>query len=225
MDLLTYLQRYEPDNLAHVSGGEYRLRDHDSLRISNGKWRWWSQGIGGFGVLDYLVKVRGYPFPDAVLAVIGDSIPPPTISGPTPDQPQRRGFTLPEKHSDNKRVFAYLRARGIDPEIINHFIKHGYLYEQRDKHNAVFIGKDKDGNARYAALRGAYSDSVFVGEVVDSDKRYGFSVTYGGGTLCVYESAIDLLSFLTLRKMAGADWRTGSHLSLGSVHNLHRRCL
>ena len=47
MDLLTYLRNYEPQELVHVSGNTYCTREHDSLRISNGKWCWFSQGIGG----------------------------------------------------------------------------------------------------------------------------------------------------------------------------------
>lgn len=38
MDLLTYLHNYEPQELVHVSGNTYCTREHDSLRISNGKW-------------------------------------------------------------------------------------------------------------------------------------------------------------------------------------------
>ena len=37
LDLLTYLQIYEPDQLVKVSGDTYCTRDHDSLKISNGK--------------------------------------------------------------------------------------------------------------------------------------------------------------------------------------------
>ena len=37
MDLLTYLRNYEPQELVHVSGNTYCTREHDSLRISNGK--------------------------------------------------------------------------------------------------------------------------------------------------------------------------------------------
>lgn len=58
MDLLTYLRNYEPQELVHVSGNTYCTREHDSLRISNGKWCWFSQGIGGRSALDYLIKVR-----------------------------------------------------------------------------------------------------------------------------------------------------------------------
>ena len=62
MDLLTFLRNYEPQELVHVSGDTYCTRAHDSLRISNGKWCWFSQGIGGRSALDYLIKVKGYSF-------------------------------------------------------------------------------------------------------------------------------------------------------------------
>ena len=67
IDLLTYLQRYEPEELVHFSGNTYTTRTHDSLKISNGKWCWWSHGIGGTNALDYLVSVRGLSLPDAVM--------------------------------------------------------------------------------------------------------------------------------------------------------------
>ena len=35
MDLLSYLQRYEPDNLKHVARNVYCTREHDSLKISS----------------------------------------------------------------------------------------------------------------------------------------------------------------------------------------------
>ena len=47
MDLLTYLKNYEPYELVHFSGNTYTTRTHDSLKISNGKWMWWSQRTGG----------------------------------------------------------------------------------------------------------------------------------------------------------------------------------
>lgn len=40
MDLLTYLQLYEPNNLVKLAGENYCTREHDSLKISNGKWHW-----------------------------------------------------------------------------------------------------------------------------------------------------------------------------------------
>ena len=46
MDLLTYLRRFEPEELVHIGGNTYATRTHDSLKISNGKWCWWSRSIG-----------------------------------------------------------------------------------------------------------------------------------------------------------------------------------
>ena len=56
MDLLTYLREYEPGELVKFSSNTYTTRTHDSLKISNGKWMWWSRGIGGKSALDYLIK-------------------------------------------------------------------------------------------------------------------------------------------------------------------------
>ena len=65
MDLYTYLKTYEPQELVHFGGSTYCTREHDSLKISNGKWYWFSRGIGGRSALDYLIKVKGIPFMEA----------------------------------------------------------------------------------------------------------------------------------------------------------------
>lgn len=224
MDLLTYLQRYEPEELVHFSGNTYTTRTHDSLKISNGKWCWWSRGIGGTNALDYLVMVRGLSLPDAVTQII--RAPP---AGSRQDivpikESKSQPFRLPPRHADNRRVFSYLTSRGIDPEIINHCIKHGQLYEDAEKHNCVFVGFEGD-QPRYAALRGTLSYSAFVGEVPGSDKHYGFAVPKQAGAndaLCVFECAIDALSYLTLIKLKGHDWHDANCLSLAGVYRPRR---
>lgn len=66
IDLLTYMQAFEPGELVKISSNNYTTRTHDSLKISNGKWMWWSQRVGGYNALDYLVKVKGCSFVEAV---------------------------------------------------------------------------------------------------------------------------------------------------------------
>ena len=133
--------------------------------------------------------------------------------------PPKTEFVLPPKHADTRRVFSYLRSRGIDAEIINHCIKHGQLYEDAEHHNCVFVGYE-NGTPAYGALRGTLSDSVFAGEVPGSDKRFSFAVPLcaGGKTLCVFEAAIDALSYLTLLKLHGQDWRAANTLSLAGIY-------
>ena len=217
VDLLTYLQTCEPQELVHVSGNVYCTRTHDSLRISNGKWCWWSHNIGGTNALDYLTKVEGIPFLDAVQRILGEL--PQVQPTPRPFAPPKTEFVLPPKHADNRRVFSYLRSRGIDAEIINHCIKHGQLYEDAVHHNCVFVGYRNDKPA-YGALRGTLSDSTFAGEAPGSDKRFSFAVPRcaGGKTLCVFEAAIDALSYLTLLKLRGQDWRAANTLSLSGIY-------
>ena len=74
MDLLSYLRAYEPNNLVRVGGSVYCTREHDSLKISNGKWYWWSRGIGGVSALGYLIKVKDYGFVEAVEALTGGAV-------------------------------------------------------------------------------------------------------------------------------------------------------
>ncbi len=218
MDLLTYLRRFEPEELVHIGGDTYATRTHDSLKISNGKWCWWSRNIGGTNALDYLTRVEGLSFLDAVQRILGELPRVPTKSEPTTPLPKTE-FTLPPKHADTRRVFAYLRSRGVDAEIINHCIKHGQLYEDDERHNCVFVGYEH-GKPAYGALRGTLSDTTFAGEVPGSDKRFSFAVPLcaGGKTLCVFESAIDALSYLTLLKLRGQEWRAANALSLSGIY-------
>ena len=47
LDLLTYLQNYEPQELVKKGRNDYVTQTHGSLHISNGLWCWWAKGIGG----------------------------------------------------------------------------------------------------------------------------------------------------------------------------------
>ncbi|NLT14142.1 MAG: DUF3991 domain-containing protein [Clostridiales bacterium] len=220
MDLLTYLQRYEPDELIHDGGNSYHTRSHDSLKISNGLWCWWSRGLGGRTALDYLTQIRGLDFIEAVGLILRDSpfsFPEQSRSPPVMAAP--KALVLPERNDNNRRVFAYLCSRGIDPEIINHCIKHGQIYEEREHHNAVFVGFDGD-QPRCVSMRSTLSDSTFLRDTEGSDKRFSFSFTASdnNGALVVTEGAIDLLSYLTLIKQNRHNWRTVNGVSLVGVY-------
>lgn len=113
LDLLSYLQQYEPHELVKVASGVYSTRSHDSLKISNGKWYRWSRGYGGVSALDYLVKVREMGFVSAVRYLcdkMGYAPPPPVY---TAKPPQKKPLELPPANDNNDRVIAYLTARGI----------------------------------------------------------------------------------------------------------------
>ena len=216
MDLLTYLSIYEPENLRHVSGNTYSTVEHDSLVISNGKWCWFSKGIGGRSALDYLIKVRGIPFRDAVQRLVGSigDLPAPAIVTPLN---RKRDFIMPELSSDTSRAFQYLVGRGIDPEIVQWCIDHKLIFETAKYHNVLFIGYDRTGKPRYGAVR-SITDN-FKGDALGSDKSFSFRIVKAEHpkVIHVFESVPDLLSFLTLIKMNGENWHKQSYLSLAGI--------
>ena len=217
IDLLTYLRNYEPDMLIHVAGNTYCTREHDSLKISNGKWNWFSRGIGGRTALDYLVKVQKLTLPQAVERILGGTAIMPPFSF-VRTQPTTRKLLLPEKNETANVVVNYLMGRGIHSEVIDYCLGHRLLYESKKYHNAVFVGYDLEGRPRYAALRGTVGG--YKGEATGSDKRYSFSIVGNRGTRSIhlFESAIDLMSFATLRRMKGYDWQQEAMLSLAGVY-------
>ena len=218
MDLLTYLREYEPGELVKFSSNTYTTRTHDSLKISNGKWMWWSRGIGGKSALDYLIKVRGMDFVEAVQTIMGNG----SVSFPTcaniksyEEQP----LLLPEKSPTADVVFDYLFGRGIDYEIINHCLEQELIIESLPYHNAVFIGYDESKEPKYAAYR-ATNQSRIMGDCTGSKKQYSFRLTAENtGEVHLFECAIDLLSYATLMKLEGKEWRQFNLVSLAGVYS------
>ena len=215
MDLFTYLTYYDPGNLRHVSGTVYSTVEHDSLIINNGKWCWFSQGIGGRTALDYLIKVKGIPFYEAVGRLIGvPSEPLPIIKPPTGPP---KTFVMPGVTNDPKHAVQYLIGRGIDPEIVNWCIDHRLIFETAKYGNVLFVGYDSEGKPKYGAVRST-TDS-YKGDVKGSDKRFSFKMVRADSPrkIHVFEAAIDLLSYATCVKLSGGNWRKESYLSLGGI--------
>ena len=218
MDLLTYLREYEPGELVKFSSNTYTTRTHDSLKISNGKWMWWSRGIGGKSALDYLIKVRGMDFVGAVQTIMGNG----SVSFPTCENiksHEEQPLLLPEKSPTTNVVFDYLFGRGIDYEIISYCLEQELIIESLPYHNAVFIGYDENKEAKYAAYR-ATNQSRIMGDCTGSKKQYSFRLTAENtGEVHLFECAIDLLSYATLMKLEGKEWRQFNLVSLAGVYS------
>ena len=194
--------------------------EHDSLKISNGKWMWWSRGFGGNSALDYLIKVKGMQFMDAmkILTKEGTDIHDTDAKiSRKPDCDVKRKLLLPDKSETNFEVIRYLTSRGIDSDVIKACIDEGLLYESLPYHNCIFVGFDETGNAAYAFYRATTGERL-MGEAAGSDKRYSFRIDRAGSTLHVFESAIDLLSYATIMKTRTGEWRAEPMLSLGGVY-------
>ena len=213
--MLSYLRIYEPYELVRSGPNEFSTRTHDSLKISHGKWCWNSRGIGGRTALEYLIKVRGMGFVEAVETLCRFPAP---QSVQIPPNVKTRSFMPPEASICPPAVVPYLQKRGIDTEIIGACLNAGTLYESRRYQNCVFTGKDKSGQVRFACLRGTRGN--FKRDAPGSDKRFGFCLPASDSAcprLAIAESPIDALSLASLVKLYGGDWRDCNYLSLGGT--------
>lgn len=218
IDLLTYLQSCEPQELVRISGNNYTTRTHDSLKISNGKWMWWSQRIGGCNALDYLVKVKGCSFAEAVETLMGKAAVMPSVAIKSKQKAEPKVLLLPDKSATTDKITEYLFGRGIDYTIIQYCIDKGLIFESLPYHNLVCVGFDEKNSPRYASFR-ATNDRRVLGDCSGSDKHYSFRVADSdSSTVHLFECAIDMLSFATLERMAGRDWRTDNLVSLAGVY-------
>ena len=113
-------------------------------------------------------------------------------------------FALPPQNTDDRRVFAYLRKRGIAAQVIRQFMNSGLLYEDAEHHNCVFVGRNSAGQAKYACLRGTYDrdGKGFRGDATGSDKNTGFHISSDPSLDLVrmFEAPIDLMSYLSLHR-------------------------
>lgn len=129
-----------------------------------------------------------------------------------PSMPPSRGrsnpkkeFALPPANQNMRRVYAYLlKRRFLDRNAVNAFVHAGLLYESceklkgREYHNAVFVGKDKNGVTRHVHKRSVNDiGRTFRINVESSGPRCSFHHTGFSDRLYVFVAPIDLLSFLT----------------------------
>ena len=218
IDLLSYLQAFEPNELVRISGNNYTTRTHDSLKISNGKWMWWSRRIGGYNALDYLIKVKDYSFVEAVETLMGKAAVMPTLTVRPKQEEKPKVLLLPEKSAATDKITEYLFGRGIDYSIIEYCIAKGMIFESLPYHNLVFVGFDEQGKAKYAAYRSTNARRI-LGDCSGSDKHYSFRIADSkSDTVHLFECAVDLLSYATLEKISGRDWRQENLVSLAGVY-------
>ena len=217
-DLIDFLQKHCGYTFTKQRGS-YRCKQHPSLAVKNDRlsFYWHSKAIGGYGPLDFLIKVEQASFRQAVETVTG--INPVTLQ---PRQETEAPITLflPEKAGIPIRLYDYLCVRrGISRNIVDALIREGKLYEDK-RGNVIFVAYDEHNKPRFASVRGTY-DRVYRMDCVGSDKRYGFNMTYSQSKrLYLYESAIDAMSAATLLCIDKCDmgaWKHDNRLSLAGT--------
>lgn len=129
---------------------------------------------------------------------------------------EKSEFILPEKDNNMKRLFGYLlKTRFLDKDVVKSFVEQKTLYQEKEHGNVVFVGTDKDGVPKSACKKSTAEQAKgFRMTVAGSDCRYGFCWRGESRKLYVFEAAIDLMSFITLRN---DEWKADSFLALDGL--------
>ena len=206
------------------AGREYKLiysddsGSHDSITIRGSTWFDHKNQMGG-GAIKFMQYHYGMDFPTAVQELLGQRVT--SLSSvplkSTKQSEKQKDFRLPEANDNMHRVYAYLiKQRFIAPEIISHFARRKLLYEDKEHHNAVFVGVDDNGVPRQAHKRGtATFGKSFRQTVKGSDTRYSFAYFGESEKLFVFEAPIDMMSYLTLHP---ENWQEHSYIAMNGVY-------
>ena len=221
VDLAEYL-RVRGEKLERA-GVEHKLiyydssGKHDSITLRGSTWFDHKNQVGG-GAIKFMQEFYGMDFQTAVQELLGQRVTPLSHSPPkTIAKEEKKEFKLPEANANMHRVYAYLiKQRFIAPDIISYFAKQHTLYEDKEHHNAVFVGVDENGVPRQASKRStnSYGNSFRI-TCQGSDTRYSFAHFGESKRLYVFEAPIDMMSFLTLYPK---DWQKHSCIAMNGVY-------
>ena len=202
-------------------GKEYRWLRHDSVMINKSEWYRFSQNKGGHAI-DFMKEFYGLSFAEAVKELLGEEGVGETNRRTAKEDAGRQkvcpiplpGLELPERNESCEIARKYLiEQRKLSEWLIDQMIAKGDIYESKNYHNVVFVGRDKEQNPRYAAMRGT-DEKRYRGEAKGSEKIYGFGHIGTDEKLFVFESPIDLLSYITA---VPEEWEKHSYISLGGL--------
>ena len=202
-------------------GKEYRWLRHDSVMINKNEWYRFSQNKGGHAI-DFMKEFYGLSFAEAVKELLGEEGAGETNRRTAKEDAGRQkvcpiplpGLELPERNESCEIARKYLiEQRKLSEWLIDQMIAKGDIYESKNYHNVVFVGRDKEQNPRYAAMRGT-DEKRYCGEARGSEKTYGFGHIGTDEKLFVFESPIDLLSYITA---VPEEWEKHSYISLGGL--------
>ena len=209
--------------------------EHDSISVRGNRWYDHKNMRGGYP-LKFMQEFYGMNFRTAMQELLNGEEPElgrkknteqekPKVSEETEvngntakceDGTKKSEFKLPEKDSNMKRLFAYLlKTRFISKDVVKSFVDQKILYQEKEHGNIVFVGTDKEGVPKSACKKSTAEHAKgFRMTVAGSDCRYGFCWRGESSKLYVFEAAIDLMSFITLRN---DEWKADSFLALDGL--------
>ena len=190
-------------------GKSIRWPVHDSISITNNLWYQHSMKRGGLPV-DFLITFFGFTKKNAIDFINSEF----DIKDVTLEINKTTEVLVPPNKATNMNIVkTYLtKFRFIDEEIYDIFVLNKLIYEDNKYNNCNFVGFDRDGNVRHIHYQSTHiTTNSFKANVLGSNSAYSFHWVGKSNLLYVFESPIDLLSYITLNPN---NWKEHSYLAL-----------
>lgn len=194
-------------------GKKVKWDKHHSIDINDNKWYRHSTQKGGYPI-QFMMEFFDMNYKQSVQYLSKTF----NVRKDLPNKSTKQNPKIPSRNPYNTRVEIYLKHfRFIDQKIIDHFINDGLLYESTKYNNCVFVGKDNQEKIRHIHERSIHtSEFEYKSNAYSSDSRWPFNHIGTNNKLYVFESPIDMLSYITLHK---ENWHKNSYVALCGLSN------
>lgn len=200
-DIIQFLDSY---GIQTKKVGEQYLWHEQNVWIRGYEWFTHYEQTGGQAV-SFVMKYFDRTFMEAVKELTGDTS--------NNVDPERSRLILPERYNNTFRVYMYLRnKRGIAPGVIDYFVKHGLIYEDKQYHCCVFVGLNENGFVGHCHKRSVNSN--FKQTLEGSKNEYAFHYNGWSNTIYAFEAPIDMLAYISMHQNG---WKKHSYVALCSV--------
>ncbi len=196
-------------------GKKYKWTQHNSIEFDRNMWYQHSASRGGLP-LEFLRIFFGMNDIKAINFITENYD---SLKVHKNDNQQQVQFKIPTKAYSNDKAFFYLHHfRNLDKEVIRTFMNNGLIYQEDKTDNVLFIGKDKVGEIKHIHKRNTH-DSKFrvLYNETGSQSEYSFNFIGRSSKLYVFESPIDLMSYIALNK---DNWGAHSYVALCGLSNI-----
>lgn len=200
-------------------GKRYKWPTHYSIEFKNNMWYQHSKNRGGLP-LDFLDIFFNMNKASA-LKFISEHFDTKYLKSTNTYSPS---LQVPHAADSNVDVIFYLNYfRNIDESLIRTFINNNLIYQEHKYNNVLFVGKSRSGEIKHIHRRSTHnSDLVINNNLRGSSSEYSFNLIGKSRKLFVFESPIDLMSYLELNP---DEWSIHSYVALcglssTSVHRI-----
>lgn len=188
-----------------IQKGKRTLWDkHHSVDFNENKWYQHSRKIGGYPI-QFLMTFFNMSYTESVNFL--------QSKFNTSHINRTSKLTIPKFDETARNITLYLEHfRFIDSKIIKHFIDHKLIAEHLIKGHCLFLGLDNQNEIVHIHERSTHlNDFIVRKNQYGSNSNFSFNLMGKSETLYVFESPIDLLSYISLNQDS---WEEHSYVAL-----------